>query len=356
MTPVGDTGAAIAATVADAAATGRRLYIVGGDSKRALAGRDCDGHDLPVGGHSGVVDYHPQELVITARAGTPLAQLQDTLAGARQHLPFEPPAFAGRATLGGTLACNLNGPARPWRGSIRDAVLGVTLVNGRGETLRFGGSVMKNVAGYDVSRLQAGALGTLGVILEVSLKVLPLPEDSVTLRHEMGIDDAIAAMNRHAAEPRPLSGAAWVDGALYLRLSGAGSAVRQTAQLWGGEHVAAGDEPWPALRDMELPFFAGDEPLWRLSMNASSPATDSFGPMLIDWGGAQRWVRGAPHVESLQRYASHAGGHATLFRGGDRSGEVRAPLEAVEQRLQARLKQSFDPAGILNPGRLYGWM
>ncbi|NND67784.1 MAG: glycolate oxidase subunit GlcE [Halioglobus sp.] len=349
-------GAEIEARVAEAAHSGAALYIVGGDTKRHLAGRDCDGDSLSIAGHNGVVDYQPGELVLTARAGTPLTQLQATLAAQGQCLPFEPPAFDGRATLGGTLACNLNGPGRPWRGSIRDAVLGVTLVNGKGETLRFGGSVMKNVAGYDISRLQAGALGTLGVILEVSLKVLPLPELSVTLQREMGIEEAIATMNRRATEPKPLSGAAWIDGELYVRLSGAESAVRHTAQLWGGDQVTAGATPWDALKDMQLPFFEGDAPLWRLSMNASSPATDSFGAMLVDWGGAQRWVRGDPHVESLQRYAGHAGGHATLFRGGDRGGEVRSPLSAVEQRLQKRLKQSFDPAGVLNPGRLYSWM
>ncbi len=353
---MGDCTAAIAAEVAAAAAAGRPLYIVGGDSKRHLAGRDCDGGNLSVAAHTGVIDYHPRELVITARAGTPLTQLRATLAAERQCLAFDPPDFGGRATLGGTLACNLNGPARPWRGSIRDAVLGVTLVNGKGETLRFGGSVMKNVAGYDVSRLQAGALGTLGVVLEASLKVLPVPEHSVTLRYDMDIDDAIASMNRRAAEPRPLSGAAWIDGALFLRLSGAESAVRHTAGLWGGDTLADADAPWASLRDMQLPFFGGDAPLWRLSMNASSPATDSFGPMLIDWCGAQRWVRGEPHVASLQRYASHGGGHATLFRGGDRAGEVRAPLSSVEQRLQTRLKQAFDPAGVLNPGRLYSWL
>lgn len=351
-----DAGAAIAEQVAAAANNGEPLYITGGGSKRHLAGRTCQGSSLQVGDHTGVINYEPGELVLTARAGTLLTDIQAALSAQQQCLAFEPPTFAGRATLGGTLACNLNGPGRPWRGSIRDAVLGVTLVNGKGETLRFGGSVIKNVAGYDVSRLQAGALGTLGVILDVSLKVLPIPEHSVTLRFDMNIDEAIATMNRRATEPKPLSGAAWIDGALYLRLSGSESAVRHTAALWGGDEITANDAPWDALRDMQLPFFNGEAPLWRLSMNASSPATDSFGPMLIDWGGAQRWVRGEPHVESLQRYAGHAGGHATLFRGGDRTGEVRAPLPAVEQRLQKRLKESFDPAGILNPGRLYSWM
>jgi glycolate oxidase FAD binding subunit len=347
---------AIVAAVASAVETARPLYINGGGSKRLLAGRIVTGSPLEVGTHRGIIDYQPSEMVLTARSGTPLTDIISALDAQQQCLGFEPPTFGGQATLGGTLACNINGPARPWRGSIRDAVLGVELVNGKAQVLGFGGQVMKNVAGYDVSRLQAGALGTLGVITQVSLKVVPKPEQSLTLRFETSAEEAIATMNQRSSEPKPLSAAHWHGGLLFLRLSGAASAVQHTAQVWGGETVAPEQQPWTALTEMTLPFFTGDTSLWRLSMNSASPHTNSFGEMMIDWGGAQRWVRGEPHLESLQRFSSHGGGHCTLFRGGDRSAEVRAPLKPVEQQLQLRLKQAFDPAGVLNPGRLYSWM
>jgi len=334
----------------------RPVTISAGGSKRHLAGRDCEYELLDVSEHRGIVDYQPQELVITARAGTPLSELNARLQEQQQILPFEPPQFGGRATLGGTLACNLSGPARPWRGSIRDTVLGVQLINGKCERLNFGGRVMKNVAGYDVSRLQAGALGTLGVVCEVSLKVLPRPEKTLTLCYAMRAPDAIQSMNRRAGEPKPLSGACWLDNHLYLRLSGAASAVDSTAAQWGGDILAADTRIWEELRDMTLPFFSGEAPLWRFSIKPSAPVKPDFGPTLIDWCGAQRWVRGDYARAALEQVAASAGGHVTLFRGGDRSTEVRSPLSATEQALQQRLKHAFDPDGILNPGRLYSWL
>jgi len=330
------------------------LYISGGGSKRDILGRDCSAETLSVAQHRGIVDYQPGELVLSARAGTPLSELQACLAGEGQHLPFEPPQFDGRATLGGTLACNLSGPARPWAGSIRDAVLGLGLISGSGEILRFGGKVMKNVAGYDISRLQAGALGTLGVISEVSLKVLPQAEQILTLRYETSAAQAIELMNQRAATPKPLTGACWVDGGLYLRLSGAASAVNHTAQQWGGERLSpqSGATFWRQLREMELPFFAGEQPLWRLSMKATAqPHSEA---VLIDWCGSQRWIRSVSELGAVQDLAGR--GHVQLFRHGQRDGELRTPLDRVQQRLHRRLKSTFDPSGILNPGRLYSWM
>lgn len=351
-----DLGADIAARVRDAADGGQALYIQGGGSKRALLGRDCLAPELDVSGHSGITDYQPSELVLTARAGTPLTTLQATLAAHGQVLPFDPPLFDGRATLGGTLACNLSGPGRPWSGSVRDLVLGVQLIDGRGELLRFGGKVMKNVAGYDVSRLQAGALGTLGVITEISLKVLPRAEHTLTMAYEMPAREALTTMNRRAATAAPLCGACWRDGQLYLRLSGEPGAVRHTARNWGGEPVADGDQFWCELRELRLPFFAGDAPLWRLSVKPTAALPAESGPLLLDWCGAQRWLRGEFQLEALQQWAAAAGGNATLVRGGDRSAEVRPLPDPVSRRLQQRLKQSFDPRGIFNPGRLYGWL
>ena len=344
----------IVAAVKQAGEQNNPLYISAGGSKRDFAGRHCDAMPLDVSSHRGIVDYQPAELVLTARAGTPVVEVVETLAQEQQMLAFEPPLFAGKATLGGTLACNLSGPARPWSGSIRDMLLGVQLVNGKAEVLNFGGRVMKNVAGYDVSRLQAGALGTLGIISEISLKVMPQPEYSLTLVYEMSAEDALATMNQRATESRPLNAAFWAAGQLYLRIAGAASAVSHTAILWGGEQHSEPDSLWAQLREMSLPFFAGDEPLWRLSLGSTTPLAPGFGDTLIDWGGAQRWLRGEQDLAALQ--ASTAGGHASLIRGGDRNGELRVQPGGAGQRLHQRLKHSFDPLGIINPGRLYSWL
>jgi glycolate oxidase FAD binding subunit len=342
-----DLSAHLCETVAGAAERSEPVYVTGGDSKRTLLGRRCEATPLEISGHTGITDYQPDELVISARAGTPLVELQTALAERGQVLPFEPPHCDRRATLGGTLACNLSGPARPWRGSIRDAVLGLQLINGRGELLNFGGKVMKNVAGYDVSRLQSGARGTLGVITEVNLKVLPAPESELTLMYEMGATESLTVMNQRATSPKPLSGACWFEGRLYLRLSGADCAVQHTARSWGGDLCDA--PPWEQLREMTLPFFAGPGPLWRLS-TAPTSALDPRDAQLLDWCGAQRWYRATPPAETSR------GSHLALFAGGDRNGEVRGELDPVQQLLQCRLKQAFDPRGIFNPGRLYSWM
>ena len=338
-----------------AAETRRPVYITAGGSKRHLGGRHCPCVELDLSGHRGIVDYQPRELVVTARGGTPLTELFALLATESQTLPFESPRFAGRATVGGTLACNLSGPGRPWGGSIRDRVLGVQLINGRGERLQFGGRVMKNVAGYDVSRLQAGAQGTLGVLSEVSLKVAPVPERTLTLRYEMAAENAVETMNRRAGEPRPLTGAFWQGGELYLRLAGAASAVAHTAALWGGDVLDTGAEIWEGLCEMTLPFFDGDEPLWRFTGQATASVPPGCDP-LLDWCGAQRWLRGVHSRPQMDRLATAWGGHANLFRGGDREQEVLPPLSTTAERLHRRLKYAFDPHGILNPGRLYTWL
>ena len=339
--------------------TGRKLNIVGGGSK-AFMGRssDVDATELNVREHSGIVDYHPVELVLTARAGTPLREIEATLAEQGQMLHFEPPHFGDTdaSTIGGTLACNLSGPARPWAGSVRDQVLGVRLINGKGEHLKFGGQVMKNVAGYDVSRLQAGALGTLGVLTEISLKVMPQPAASLTLVGERALAEAVPYMNARAAEPRPISAACWLDGKVYLRLSGARSAVEATADKWDGEVLADADSFWRQLRDQQLGFFAGDDPLWRFSIGSTADLTSLDGAWLVDWAGAQRWYRGPGEKAQLEQIARDAGGQVSLFRGGDRSGEVMHHQPAALAGLQKRLKQAFDPDSLFNPGRLFSWL
>ncbi|WP_166257893.1 glycolate oxidase subunit GlcE [Marinobacter salicampi] len=333
----------------------RPLKIVGGGSKQFM-GRPVEGTELNVGEHTGIVQYQPVELVMTARAGTPLKELEAALAENNQMLAFEPPYFSDQATIGGTLACNQSGPGRPWTGSVRDHVLGVRLINGRGEHLRFGGQVMKNVAGYDVSRLQAGALGTLGLITEVSLKVMPKPAATVTLVQDMALDEVIPYMNARAAEPKPLTAACWLDDRLYLRLSGARSAVDATAAQWQGEQYEDAEAFWAGLRDQKLDFFNDDKPLWRFSVNSTAPNPGLDGDWLVDWGGAQRWYQGDGELAHMEELAARAGGQVSLFRGGDRSGEVMQSQPAALKAIQQRLKRSFDPEAIFNPGRLYTWM
>jgi glycolate oxidase FAD binding subunit len=338
--------------VREAAAARTPLRIVGGNSK-AFYGRESLGKPLLTTAHRGILSYEPTELVITARSGTPLRAVEAVLAHPGQMLGFEPPYFGTGATLGGTIACGLSGPRRPYAGSARDFVLGVRMLNGQGESLRFGGQVMKNVAGYDLSRLMAGALGTLGVILEVSLKVLPRPAVECTLVQSCPPEAALAALTGYARKPYPLSAAAYAGATLYLRLSGAASAVAAASRQLGGDQLAEGAAFWHAVREHTHPFFQGDTPLWRLSVPPATPLLPLPGQWLLDWGGAQRWLRSTAPATTIQQAAAAVGGHATLFRGGDRQGPIFQPLEPVVQQLHRQLKQSFDPHRILNPGRLY---
>ena len=328
------------------------LCIQGGGSKSWL-GRSPEGTPLAVGEHRGVVSYDPTELVITARCGTPLAELEAELAAAGQCLPFEPPRFGATDTLGGVIACGLSGPARPYAGAARDMVLGVGLIDGKGEPLRFGGQVMKNVAGYDLSRLMVGAYGTLGVLLDVALKVLPKPARERTLAFACAQDEAIARMNRWAGQPLPLSAAAWEDGVLRIRLSGTEAGVADAQAKLGGD--TTDDAYWTALRDQRAAFFTApqDTPLWRLSVAPAAPVLALDAATLVDWGGAQRWLRTHAPAETVRSQARAAGGHAQCFRGGDRQGEVVQRPEPGLMQLHIGLKKTFDPRGILNPGRMY---
>jgi glycolate oxidase FAD binding subunit len=336
-------------------AAGRKaaLRIRGGGTKD-FYGNEPRGELLDTRGHAGVVDYEPTELVITARCGTLLSDLEKTLSGQKQFLPFEPPAFGPAATLGGCVAAGLSGPRRASAGALRDFVLGAKILDGRGELLAFGGQVMKNVAGYDISRLLAGSLGTLGLILEVSLKVLPRPPAELTLTLEMPEDKALEQMNRWAGQPLPLSASSWHDGELALRLSGAESGIRAAAGRIGGEKMAPdrAERFWSGIREQTGAFFTGAGPLWRLSLPSHAPRADLPGAQLIEWGGALRWFKGSADAARVRAVAAGAGGHATLFRASDRSVAAFAPLPPVIARLHRELKNAFDPAGIFNPGRL----
>lgn len=343
--------------VRQARTSGEKLNIIGGGTK-SFMGREPNpqASTLDMSGHTGIVDYHPVELLMTVRAGTPLSDIEAALAEHGQALHFEPPHFGPASTLGGTLACNLSGPARPWAGSVRDQVLGIRLLNGKGEHLRFGGEVMKNVAGYDVSRLQAGALGTLGAITEISLKVMSGPAASLTLVQDMAMDEALHYMNRRAAEPKPITAACWVDGKVYLRLSGAKTAVEATAEQWSGDVIEQGEAFWRSVQDMQHEFFADKSaPLWRFSVGSTATNPALNGDWFIDWAGAQRWYKGTAELSDMEPLARAAGGQVSLFRGGDRSGEVMHSQPNALKTIQQRMKASFDPDGIFNPGRLYSW-
>lgn len=336
-----------------AAHAGTPLCLRGSGSKSFL-GRKAVGEPLGLAEHNGILAYQPKELVVTARCGTTLEEIESVLAEEGQGLPFEPPRFGPAATIGGTVACGLSGPARPYAGAVRDLVLGTRVLTGRGEVLRFGGEVMKNVAGYDVSRLMTGAFGTLGVLLEVSLKVMPLPAAERTLVQERSPGEAVRLMNEWAGRPLPVTATCHDGERLYVRLSGAETAIRQAAASLGGEPVEDGRAFWHGrIREQGHAFFAGGGPLWRLSVRQSAPPIELPGKQLIEWGGAQRWLRTDADAGSIRAAAERAGGHATLFRGGERTGEVFHPLSPALISLHRGLKEAFDPRGILNPGRMY---
>jgi glycolate oxidase FAD binding subunit len=340
------------AHIGAARAAGKQLRLRGGGTKDWY-GQDTQGELLDTGGYRGIVAYDPTELFITARCGTPLTEVEAALAEQGQMLPFEPPHFGPGATIGGVVASGLAGPRRQALGALRDFVLGVTLMDSAGQVMRFGGQVMKNVAGYDVSRLLAGSLGTLGLILEVSLKVLPRPAAETSLRFELAEDEAIRRLNQWGGQPLPISASAWRDGRLTVRLSGARSALDAAAERMGGTVVADAGRFWLGLRELQDDFFAGDAPLWRLSLPSCTPPLALAGPQLIEWGGAQRWSRTGMDGGALRAALKGSGGHATLFRGGARQDAVFQPLAPAVAAIHRKLKTAFDPAGVFNRGRMY---
>ncbi len=352
--------------VRSAAAQRTPLRIRGGGSKD-FYGQALTGAVLETRALRGMTNYEPSELVVSVLAGTPLAELEQELAAHAQHLPFEPPHFGPGATVGGMVAAGLSGPARAVKGAVRDYVLGVQMIGGQGQVLRFGGQVMKNVAGYDVSRLMAGSMGTLGLLTEVSLKVLPLAVAEATLRLEATQAEALRLLNRWAGRPLPLDASCWRQqqhghGLLWLRLRGAQAAVRAAREQIGGEAI---EQPqalafWQALREQEADFFRGPAHacLWRLSV----PDTAAVLPLaaedaLLEWGGALRWVWApAAQAAALRAQAANVGGSATLFRraADDAALDVPVfhPLSPALQQIHRALKDQFDPAGVFGTGRM----
>jgi glycolate oxidase FAD binding subunit len=326
-----------------------------GSGSKDFYGNAPRGEILDTRGHAGIVAYEPTELFVTAKCGTPLAEIEATLAAQGQCLPFEPPRFSAASTIGGVVAAGLSGPRRASAGSLRDYVLGVELIDGEARELTFGGQVMKNVAGYDVSRLIAGSLGTLGLIAEVTLKVLPQPVAATSLRFALGQAEALDKLNRWAGQPLPIVASCWQDDVLTLKLAGARAAVESAQKKLGADDTAPEDF-WTELRDQKSSFFAGDLPLWRLSLPAVAPVLDLPGATLIEWGGAQRWLRSDTSAAAIRAAAAAVGGSATLYRADavlKAAAGAFAPLPAPLMNLHRRIKAAFDPRGIFNPGRLY---
>ena len=351
---------------------GAAPLAVRGRGTRGALGHEALGETLSVREHAGIVNHEPTELLITARAGTPVATLNAALEAAGQMLPFEPPDEGG--TLGGVIACGLSGPRRPYAGAARDFVLGTRVINGRGQILGFGGEVMKNVAGYDVSRVQTGAFGTLGVLLDISMKVLPRPEFELTLHHELGggageagkgVPGTVDTLVAMARRPVPLSASMVIGADRFVRLGGSRVAVEAAAAALGGNRLSEAEAPWEPLRERRHPFFdegADERPLWRIAVADHAPPLDLPGSWLLDWGGAQRWLRSEAAPEAVFAAAAAAGGHARRYRraaggagGGFETleGPLFQPIGGPMRRLQARLRDSFDPERLFNRGRFH---
>lgn len=325
------------------------LRIQGANSK-AFLGRIAAGEVLDTRSHRGIVSYDPTELVITARCGTPLAELADVLDAAQQMLPCEPPSFGDGATVGGMIASGLSGPRRPWSGSVRDFVLGTRVITGHGKHLRFGGEVMKNVAGYDLSRLMAGSYGSLGVITEVSLKVLPKPRQALSISLEMDSDRALLRLAEWGQQPLPISAACHDGQRLHLRLEGGEGSVAAAHDRLGGEVLEA--SYWADLNEHRLTFFDEDQPLWRLSVPHNTPRLSLPGLQMTDWGGAQRWLKSDAEAAFIRSIVAEVGGHVTCYSHGLIDSPFH-PLPAALMRYHRNLKDQLDPRGIFNPGRLY---
>ncbi|HFD10984.1 MAG TPA: glycolate oxidase subunit GlcE [Crenotrichaceae bacterium] len=328
------------------------VNLVGGNSK-SFYGREARGDSMHVAGNKGIIDYEPTELVVTVRNGTALHELESVLAEQGQMLGFEPPCYQNSATVGGAIAAGLSGSRRPFSGAVRDYVLGCKLINGYADILSFGGTAMKNVAGYDLSRLMVGSMGSLGLILETSLRVVPMHEMESTWCQEVKSDQVIGVMSAMLQKPLPISGLYYDGARLFYRLYGTADAIAQSANTLGGEEYASHDQLWSDLNHQKSDFFQDKTPLWRISV---APATEQLplsGQCVLDWGGALRWLKTDEPAEQVFQTVADVGGHATLFREGKRDEIIFQPLPPDLMQIQQRLKQAFDPMSVFNLGRMY---
>ena len=328
-----------------------KLRIQGGSSK-AFYGRNIVGQTLSLSEHAGIIEYEPSELYITAKSGTPLSLIEETIAEYNQILPFEPPYFNNTATIGGTVACGLSGPRRAYAGNVRDSVLGTEVINGTGEKLRFGGRVMKNVAGYDASRLMCGALGTLGVLMTITLRLLPKPACEKTSVFALSQNAAITKMNEWANTPLPVSATFYDGDHLYVRLSGSSASVNEAINELGGDIYLKDNEFWKEIKEHQHCYFKSDEPLWKISVPPNTQTIPLAGEVAIEWNGSLRWIKTSENENIIRENVSKLSGHANLFRGTNCK-DVFHPLTHVSMKIHKNLKQVFDPAGILNPGKMF---
>lgn len=338
--------------VRTAIADGQPLAPRGGGSKE-FYGRAVDLPSLDVSSHRGIIRYEPADQIIHARAGTTLDDIERLLARQQQMLPFEPPRFGPGSTLGGMVAAGLAGPRRPYAGAIRDHILGVRIINGRGEILDFGSHQVKNQAGYDIPRLMVGSLGTLGVILSIALRVSPKPEQELTLVQEFNADHALTRLVRLGSQSLPLTASFWQAGQLYLRLSGHAAAIQAARQQIGGEALRQPGDIWSRLRDHSLAFFAEEGPLWRIALPPAAPTLSLDGHWLFEWHGQLRWLRDNGRAGRIRQAAAARGGHATLFRGDLGDIEIFQPLPEPLFAMHRNIKAALDPQHLFNPGRIY---
>ena len=342
----------IASRVQTAYQANTPLNITAAGSKSFLGRVSPDATTLDVKGHSGIIEYDPAELVLVARAGTLLQDIEDLLADNQQILGFEPPFVDSGATLGGAIASGLAGPARAYAGSVRDFILGAGFVNGKGEIITTGGKVMKNVAGFDLFRPMAGSMGTLGVLLKAAIRTVPRPEAELSLiQEEKDEASALEKINHWTGKTQAISGATWDGQAIRIRLSGSGAGIQHGRAQIGGE-ILTDESYWQDLNNLKLEFFEQKGRLWRISVAAMSGPVSENSTQLIDWGGAQRWLKSNEPPETIRSRATQLGGHATCF-SDDQSVATFQPLEGNLLALNRRFKAALDPAGILNPGRLY---
>lgn len=333
--------------IKEAAARGGKLAPRGGGTKSFLSPTHA-GNALDTRAYAGIVEYDPKELVIVVRCGTPLVDVEKAMADAGQMLAFEPPHYGEDATIGGTVATGLSGPRRAYAGAVRDFVLGAKVIDGKGDHLAFGGKVMKNVAGFDMSRLLTSSFGTLGVITEIAFKCLPLPKAQATRVFEMDSAQAIESMNRWYADADPITATTWVDGKLYVRFAGAEPAVKTAIDKRGGDALANDVAWWADWREQKHAFFAGDAPLLRVSCKSTAPSFE-VGDEAIDWGGAQRWIRTSLDNAAKLRYtAKQQGGYLQRIRG-PRDADVDTKLQPALAEIHSKIKASFDPYNVFPP-------
>jgi len=347
-----DNSQQIQSQILDAYKNKSALKICGGNSKH-FYGQRVDATPVDITAHNGIINYEPTELVVTVRAGTRLSELEATLSKSNQMLPFEPPHFSETATIGGTIACNLSGPIRAYSGAARDFVLGSNIINGKAESLKFGGQVMKNVAGYDASRLMCGAMGTLGVILDVSLKVLPKPETEITLSHQCDINQAVFNMHQWVKQSLPVTATCYDGTHLFIRLSGNNSSVNSARKIIGGETIDNDKTFWLDVKEQTHDFFNTDKPVWRLSLSSTNPPLELQGDTFYEWGAALRWLKTDASADEIRNTMKAAGGHATLFRNNTQNIDTFQSLSSGLLSIHKNLKNAFDPDNILNPGVMY---